>query len=120
MKIHADLKEYYDAMQRMKASTDAPGAALDDLAEIFRPRPDISEGEAVNFLLDAIADAPDEIALVVSASVGRTPEWFNGLSGEAGEALVLAWWGTNQGFFLRRLARSLLAAIRRGAVSSQP
>jgi hypothetical protein len=49
------------------------------------------------------------LLVLMAISCGRDAAWIEALAGEEGERLMLAWWGANSSFFIRRLARELFA-----------
>jgi len=118
----ADGKPETVTMREMRFGEQARhGAALARLATVFSANSGMKPEEAENLLLDAMAEVIEPLSVLVALCCGKTPEWYMNLPGMEGEAVTLAWWGANHGFFLRRLMRPVAVAMRqRGAQSSPP
>jgi hypothetical protein len=75
-------------------------------------------------LLDALAARGQDFLMLAGLACGKPAAWIEALSGEDGEALSIAFWQANQGFFLRRLvvypAAAAMAAAQAGLASSPP
>ena len=59
---------------------------------------------------------PDAFIAAVKANAG----WIGGLSDIEGDRLVMAWWGVNKGFFIRRLQRRAAVEAKAAAGSASP
>jgi hypothetical protein len=55
----------------------------------------------------AFGDHIDAIVMAIAISIGRAPEWVEGLGDADGEFLLDTWWVVNQPFFLRRVRTAL-------------
>ncbi|MDR1424303.1 MAG: hypothetical protein LBI92_06860 [Azoarcus sp.] len=95
------------------------------LADALKPVFHAPEEERLTLILDAIAAHQEAILPLAALVAGKTVEWLKDLSGAEGEALLLAFWGANQDFFVRRIQRPevvalALALARRDGAKSSP
>ncbi|MDR1850240.1 MAG: hypothetical protein LBQ75_09380 [Zoogloeaceae bacterium] len=82
-------------------------AILARVADALKPA--AQSQDALNLILDALAEEHDAILTLVSVCCGKPVEWIQGLSSQDGERLLSEWWVANHGFFVRRVARATLA-----------
>lgn len=64
-------------------------------------------GAAPSFddVTDLLVDHEDAVVAMVAQASDCDPEWIRGLDDQDGDALMVAWWLTNAGFFIRRVMR---------------
>ncbi|MDR1063249.1 MAG: hypothetical protein LBL48_04845 [Azoarcus sp.] len=99
------------------------GQALSEFANALRPLLSAPEDED-NAVLDLLSRHWRQMSPIVAQSVGRDTAFVESLKADEGEALMLAWWRVNHGFFLRRFLRRFVALRGKnpeaGAGSSPP
>ncbi|GHU11476.1 hypothetical protein FACS1894185_4770 [Betaproteobacteria bacterium] len=100
------------------------GAVMNAFADAVSPLLSDPENE-IRIVLDAVALHWDTLSELVALTVGRERDWIEGLPPADGELLMLAWWGANAGFFVRRVVtypamQKGAQAILGGAASSPP
>jgi hypothetical protein len=88
------------------------GVALKALADAVLPRIDermaaTTQGQEVTLALDAFAENREAVIDLVAVSSGLSRERVESLRPAEGEALFVAFWEANHGFFIRRLVRGL-------------
>lgn len=79
--------------------------------------------ESVNRIYDLLAGHWENVVALAAICCDRDEAWVRGLPPADGENLLLAWWGVNSGFFIRRVWRPKLvaqASRQDGEVSSLP
>lgn len=63
---------------------------------------------SVDEILDIMADHADDLAFLIPLSCGKDADWYESLTGEDGDNVLLTWWTVNTGFFCRAAARPML------------
>lgn len=78
--------------------------------------------ESVNRIYDLLADHWACVVALAAICCDRDEAWVRSLPPAEGENLLLAWWGVNSGFFIRRVWRPKLVAqaSRQAGGSSSP
>lgn len=68
-------------------------------------------------ILAAFEDQAEVVMAAVATVTGKGREWLDGLEDADGQALLLAFWQANMGFFVRRLA---MRRVRRPSTPPAP
>jgi len=78
--------------------------------------------ESVNRLYDLMAEHWEDVLSLMAICCDRDQAWVRSLPPADGENLMLAWWGVNSSFFIRRAWRPRLAeaVIKQAGDSSSP
>lgn len=109
------VREYGGFLEGMRVDAIA-SPVIQDLHALFS---EISDGGDFNLLeLAAVFGAHEEvIARLIAMACDKPEDWVKSLNDEDGQLLLMAWWSTNQGFFLRRITRAHIA--KRAATTLQ-
>ena len=102
-------------------------AQLKPVADAFIAlAPRLTTDEVLNHVLDLLAEHIEPVMSLVAVScspvdampaqIEETRYWITQLPSHEGEALFIAWWTVNKGFFVRRLLRPLQVARERAGV----
>lgn len=96
---------------------------LNPLVEGLRSvQAEMSTPGSLDALLDVLAAHKDETEQLVSIACGKPVEWVQGLPSAEGEAVLMAWWVVNAGFFIRQVMRPIIQArmLQAGQTSLPP
>lgn len=112
MQLQPALRPFLQALYQARAREGAPPNA-EDVADVIA-----MHLVTVQWLMaQAITPIDEEDPQAFLDAVAENAKWIAGLNDVAGELLMTLWWGTNAGFFIRRLRRLALAAVEERAAS---
>lgn len=112
MRIQPALRPFLEALYLAHTKAGAPPTA-EDVADIIAVHL-----VTVQWLVaQAITPVNDEDPQAFLDDVAEAAKWIAGLGDVEGERLLTLWWGTNSGFFTRRLRRVAVTAAQERAAS---
>ena len=95
-------------------------ALLPQLQPLLDALGEVMDGADFGALEQAFATHYDAMVQLMATCTGQPIEWFAGLRGEEGHALLLTTWTVNKGFFLRRLVSERLGKRLAESRAGQP
>ena len=76
---------------------------LEELAKVLAPPIASEDGVDYGKVMDIFAQHATELVRLLGVSTGKPEEWVAALDDESGYNLMMAFWGVNYGFFVRRV-----------------
>lgn len=109
----------YTFMEGLKVDAAAVGLIM-ALQQLFYRNVDGDQDFHLQELIAVFARDPAIIAELLALSCAHDSAWVEGLADADGQLLLMAWWGVNRNFFVRRLVSELGALPTRAGEESSP